>query len=106
MVFINREAKNDLNEIFSGLIVWKRITLELKYCVDYVNQIIDVCNTLDHLSVHFNSQYEDHKNQGEKIHKFKRTKNTTWYIIYDYDRLSNTVYVKRIMSNHTTISEI
>ena len=31
-------------------------------------------------------------------------KNTTWYILYDYNKQKNIVYINHIISNHTTIA--
>jgi len=43
-----------------------------------------------------------HKRIGDKVYKYRRNKNTTWYIIYDYDELNNIVNIKQIIPNHTT----
>jgi len=106
MVFISRTASNDLRKILLGLINWKKVILDREYCINYVSEIIKVCRSIDHLSIHLNSEYSAHKKFGQKVYKYKRNRNTTWYIIYDYDKPNNIVYIKHINSNHTTESLI
>ena len=103
MVFYSKQADSDLDEILEGLLTWKKITLTREFCVDYVSDLIDVCEGLDSKTVHTNSSYETHKRYGEKVCKYSRNKNTTWYIIYDID-LYNNVYINKIINNYLTIS--
>lgn len=105
MVLFSHLAENDLASIFIGLSLWKKHPLEYEHAIKYVDDIVDVCENLDKTSYHIDVQYEIHKQYGKKVHCYNRNKSTTWYIIYDVDLLSNTVYVQHITSNHVTISE-
>jgi len=98
--------KNDLIEIFWGFMNWKKHPLEYNHASTYLDDIYEVCNKLDKTSYHATAQYQLHKQHGNNVYKYKRNKNTTWYIIYDFDILNNVVFIKHIMPNHTTITEI
>jgi len=103
MVFYSEQADSDLDDILEGLLTWQKITLTREFCLSYISDIVDVCDSLDTKTVHFDAVYETHKRYGEKVHKYSRNKSTTWYIIYDID-LFNNVYINKIISNHLTIS--
>jgi len=103
MVYYSKQADKDLDDILEGLLTWWKHTLTREFCLNYVSDIIDVCDSLDTKTVHFNASYETHKRYGEKVHKYVRNKSTTWYIIYNIDLYHN-VYVNKIISNHLTIS--
>jgi len=103
MVFYSKQADSDLDEILEGLLLWRKHTLTRDFCLSYISDLVDVCDSIDTKAVHFNAVYETHKQYGAKVHKYVRNKNTTWYIIYDIDS-SNTVYIKKIISNYLTIS--
>lgn len=102
MVYYSIQADNDLDNILEGLLTWKKFSLTREFCLSYVSDIIDICDSLDTKTQHFNAVYETHKQYGEKVHKYNRNKATTWYIIYDLD-LFNNVYINKIISNHLTI---
>jgi hypothetical protein len=104
MVFYSHIARQDLKSIFDGLLTWSKHQLEYNHVVLYHNTIIDVCDSLDKKAIHFNTRYIIHKRYGEKVHTYKRNKQTVWYIIYNLDQHNN-VYIQRILSNHTTIAE-
>ena len=103
MVFYNKQADSDLDEILEGLLFWNKIELSREFCLSYINDIIDVCDCLDTKIFHSNTVYEMHKQYGEKVHIYKRNARTIWYIIYDIDKKDN-IYINRIISNHLTIS--
>jgi len=103
MVYYSKQADIDLDNILEGLITWQKFTLTREFCLSYVSDIIDVCDSLDSKAVHFDASYETHKRYGEKLHKYVRNKNTTWYIIYDTD-IKNNVYINKTINNHHTIS--
>lgn len=105
MVLFSNKANQDLDDIYEGLLNWKKIQLERISVIDYVVDIVDVCATIDQTFFHADAQYMSHKKFGEKVYKYTRNNNTTWYIIYDFDEASNTVYIQHITSNHVTISE-
>ncbi len=104
MVFYSNSARLDLKNIFDGLLYWSKIQLEYNHVVKYHNKIIDVCDSLDTKSFHFNTQYPSHKRYGEKVHTYRRSKQTNWYIIYNLDKHGN-IFIQRIFSNHNTIAE-
>lgn len=104
MVFYSEIADNDLSEILIGLISWKKHPLERSHAIEYVHDIISVCNSLDTKVFHAKSTYESHKYYGENVHRYRRSSHTMWYIIYDKDCYGN-IFVNKIMSNHTTTEE-
>lgn len=105
MVFYSKRAENDLDNILAGMLIWKRITLSYEHISNYILDIIEVCDTLDQTSFHFESKYRIHRQFGKKIFPYRRNRNTTWYIIYDYDKRNNIVYIQHIMPNHTSTTE-
>jgi len=105
MVLFSLMAENDLSGIFIGLSLWKKHPLEFEHAMKYVDDIVDVCENLDKTIFHANVQFEIHKKYGKKVLNYIRNKSTTWYIIYDIDLASNTIYIQHITSNHVTISE-
>jgi len=103
MVYYSKQADNDLDNILDGLLTWQKHTLSREFCLNYISDIIDVCDSLDTKEIHFNAVYETHKRYGNMVHKYSRNKSTTWYIIYDFDSYNN-IYINKIISNHLTIS--
>ena len=103
MVFYSIQADDDLDEILEGLLTWQKHTLSREFCLSYISDLLDVCDSLDAKTSHINTVYETHKRFGDKVHKFVRNRNTTWYIIYDID-LSNNVFINKIISNYLTVS--
>ena len=103
MVFYSTQADNDLDEILDGLLTWRKHTLTREFCLSYISDLVDVCDSLDTKVIHFNTTYEAHRLYGEKVHKYVRNKNTTWYIIYDIDLYDN-VFINKIISNYLTVS--
>ena len=105
MVLFSNKANQDLDDIYEGLLNWKKIQLERSSVIDYVLNIVDVCATLDKSFFHASAQYPNHKIFGEKVYQYTRNNNTTWYIIYDIEFTSNTIYIQHITSNHVNASE-
>jgi hypothetical protein len=103
MVFIKRQAKKDLDNIVTGLLTWKKVTLTVPEVMQYVDDIADICYQLDDLAYHRQARYKNHLQFGAYSYPYKRNKSTTWYIVYDIDLFSN-IYVNKIISNHQTIS--
>jgi len=103
MVYYSFRATMDLANIFDGLLTWRKHFIEYNHAVSYHNDIKDICESLDQQDFHFDTKYRIHKQFGKKIFPYRRNKNTTWYIIYDYDKTHNIVYIQHIMPNHTTI---
>jgi len=103
MVYYSKQADFDLDNILDGLLAWKKFTLTREFCLNYVSDIIDICDSLDTKTIHFDAVYETHRRYGEKVHKYSRNKATTWYIIYNVDFYNN-IYINKIINNHLTIS--
>lgn len=79
MVFYNQTADDDLtNNILIGLISWKKHPLEREHAIEYVQDIVAACNTLDTKSIHFNATYKLHRRYGKKVHRYRRGGTTQW----------------------------
>ena len=104
MVLFSQFAIQNLSDILTGLISWKKHPLAVEHAIKYVSEIRNVCDSLDNKSFHFNAQYPSHKRYGEKVHTYRRSKQTNWYIIYNLDKHGN-IFIQRILSNHNTIAE-
>lgn len=102
MVYYSKIAQNDLTDLFWGLLTWDKHPLEQDHVSSYLDDLQDICNRLDQLSYHAKAQLQLHKKFGDNVYKYRRNKNTTWYIIYDFDELNNIVYINHIMPNHTS----
>ncbi|MFZ4726708.1 MAG: hypothetical protein ACOYMD_14840, partial [Paludibacter sp.] len=92
MVFYSNSARTDLKSIFDGLLTWSKHKLEFNHVALYHNDILVICNGLDSKTFHFNTQFPFHKRLGEKVHNYRRNKQTNWYIIYNLDPHGN-VYI-------------
>jgi len=102
MVYYSKQAEYDLDDILEGLLTWQKHTLTREFCINYLSDIIDICDGLDTKTIHFDALYETHKHYGKKVYKYSRNKNTVWYIIYNIDFYNN-VYVNKIINNYLTI---
>jgi hypothetical protein len=102
VVYYKQNAYNDLDQIFSGLIMWSEHTLTVEHATQYIADIEEICNHLDVKLYHRQASYEFHKKHGDYIHQYKRNPKTSWYIIYNRD-LFNNVFIERIISNYMTI---
>jgi hypothetical protein len=102
MVYYSNQAEKDLDDILDGLLTWQKQVLTREFCLNYISDIIDICDSLNTQMFHFEAVYETHKRYGKKVHKYSRNKNTLWYIIYDIDSYNN-VYINKIINNYLTI---
>lgn len=103
MVYYSEQFEIDLEQIFRGLLTWKKHELEYQHVISYRNDIKKECSTLDLKSHHFNANYLKHKRYGVFVHQYKLNKNTTWYIVYNKDEHRN-IFIQRIFSNYTTVT--
>ena len=103
MVYYSKQADSDLDEILKGLLTWQKHTLTHEFCLNYILDIIDVCDSLAAESYHSDSLYETHRCYGKKVYKYSRNKNTIWYIIYDID-IENNIFINKIINNYLTIN--
>jgi hypothetical protein len=72
--------------------------------MQYVDDIVNICNQLDSSIYHQPAKYSAHLQHGTYVYPYKRNKSTTWYLIYDTDPSFNIIYVNKIISNYLTIS--
>ena len=105
MVYYSQSAISDLDLIFEGLLLWPKHNLEYNHVVTYHNELRKICDSLDTKTYHFDTKFDSHKKYGKKVYPYNRNKSTTWYIIYDVDLTSNTIYIQHITSNHITNSQ-
>ena len=98
MVYYSHQAIIDLDNIRSGLLEWK-IVLSEEFVFSYIDELKNQCESIQHKYLHFNTVYLMHKQFGQKVHKYRRNSNTTWYIIYDLDSYKN-IYINKIFSNY------
>ena len=103
MVFINKQAKIDLDNIVIGLLEWNKVILTVREVMNYVDDIVDICYQLDNSPYHQKAKYTEHLKYGTYAYPYKRNKNTTWYIIYEIDEEDN-IFVNKIINNYLTIS--
>ncbi len=105
MVWYNLQAVEDLSNILYGLASWSKHPLGMEHALLYVQDIRDICDKLDEKVYHTKVIYVSHAGYGEYVHRYKRNKNTTWYILYNtYEH--NIVEIAKIMSNHLTIATL
>jgi len=102
MVFINKQAKIDLDSIVIGLLEWDKIELTVDEVMQYVDDIVAICYQIDNFVNHHKATYNDHLKYGAYSYPYKRNKNTIWYIIYDMDKYCN-ILVNKIISNYMTV---
>ena len=57
MVFYSEQADRDLDEILEGLLSWRKIVLTSDFCHQYIADILDVCDSLDKKTLHYNVVY-------------------------------------------------
>ena len=103
MVIYSLTAIDDLTDILFGLRNWTKHLISDEHALNYVDDISDICDKLDSKTFHFNTRYSIHKRYGEKVHTYRRSKKTVWYIIYNLDQHGN-VYIQKIISNYKTIA--
>jgi len=102
MVYYSPVFEEDLQKIFIGLLTWKKFSLSLEFCYDYIDDIELQCKGLDLKSYHAKTTYESHKIYGDYVYRYKRNQSTCWYIIYNMDVFYN-VYIEKIMNNYITL---
>lgn len=104
MVFYSQTAKQDLIDLLYGLITWEKHTLSIEHTERYVDDIVDVIETISTKILHRNCKQISHLKYGKKIFSYKRNKNTTWYYIYNWDKENKIAYINKIMNNHVSAS--
>ncbi len=102
MVYFSEQSVQDIDDFVVGLLKWQKFELSVEFVQEYRNIIISNCISLDTKSFHFNTRFTFHRQFGQKVHTYRRNKQTVWYIIYNLDVHGN-VYIQRLLSNHNTI---
>ena len=106
MVVFNEQARIDLENIFDGLLGWKtpngQYYMDNIEVINYHNDILDVCESLDFISFHAKAKYPDHLKYGTHVYTYKRSAKTVWYIIYNIKE--NDIFIEKIMNNYLTLS--
>ena len=102
-VFFSEQSEQDLSDIVVGLLLWTKVPITEEHALRYADDIYLVAHTIPNLSFHRKCQYNIHQQYGEYQLKYKRNKNTTWYIIYDIEPISGNILINKIISNHTTL---
>lgn len=101
MVYFSKLSLKDIDDLVVGLLTWRKHELSIEFVQNYRDRIVYECKSLDIKLFHFNTQYNLHKQFGQKVFTYKRSKQTVWYIVYNLDAHGN-VFIQRLFSNHTT----
>ncbi len=104
MVIYSDSVQLDLENILFGLVTWKKSPLSYEHAISYIDDIRIAADSIDTRSKHRNCTYNTHKKYGEKVMAYKRNRNTTWYVIYDWDEVNRIAYVNKIINNYNTVS--
>ncbi|HBL33297.1 MAG TPA: hypothetical protein DDZ96_05685 [Porphyromonadaceae bacterium] len=102
MVYIHEQVYADLDLVFNGMLHWNKAKLSFAFVEQYIDDIITHCYAIDRENYHFAAKYSEHKRYGAYIYRYRRNKQTIWYIIYDMDIYGN-IFVNKIISNYTTL---
>ena len=102
-VYISLQAIKDLNDIFTGLINWKKGALEIEHALEYVDDIEKQCYSLGYKTYHSKARHPTHKSFGDKVYVYRRNYSTNWYIVYTIDDTNNNILITKIISNYLTI---
>lgn len=76
MVFISRQAKVDLDNIFIGMLHRNKMELSVEFAEKYIDALVEQCYFLEKNFYHTNTVYPEHKKYGNKVHKYRR--NAHW----------------------------
>jgi hypothetical protein len=60
-VYLSTQAINDLKDIFTALITWKKGSLELEHALRYVDDIEEQCYSINQRLHHSKSKFSCHK---------------------------------------------
>ena len=101
-VYISSQAIEDLRNIFTGLINWKKGALEIEHALQYVDDIEKQCFSIGNKIYHSKALHPSHKLFGNNVFIYRRNPNTDWFIIYNIDAKKN-ILIEKIISNYLTI---
>ena len=100
-VIISELAIDDLKNIFTALITWKKGALEMQHALLYVEDIEKQCLSIGQKTYHSKAVYSTHKLFGNKVYNYRRNATTSYYIIYNIDNKKN-ILITKIISNYKT----
>lgn len=99
-LIISKQAKDDLDALFLGLLVWEKWNFTPEKAIEYVDDIIKIGYSILDLEKHKETTYLQHKSFGTFVLPYKRNSKTTWYLIYNI--VENSVVITKIISNYQT----
>ena len=107
MVFYNKSALEDIEQIFIGLLEWQtkdnnQLRMTFDEVWNYRNNLVKIGNMLDTLSYHAETQYETHKKYGSYVYRYSKNQRTQWYFIYD--KKGENVFINKIINNYLTVN--
>jgi len=91
-----------MSTVYKILANWEKHPLEIENALSYYDDVRAICDQLDQNAHHLLTRYLKHKAFGIYVYKYIRNRNTSWYIIYNYDKQNKIVYIQHITSNHVT----
>jgi plasmid stabilization system protein ParE len=100
MVIYSDSVRQDLEDIFYGLVTWKKHPLTWEHAKQYVRDIRQEADTICKKSHHFKAALNLHKKFGTMVHVYQRNRHTQWYIIYWWDTVNRVAYVTKIINNY------
>ena len=100
-VIISELAIDDLKNIFTALITWKKGALEMQHALQYLEDIEKQCLSIGQKTYHSKAVYSTHKLFGNKVYNYRRNATTSYYIIYNIDNKKN-ILITKIISNYKT----
>ena len=108
MTVFNEQTRIDLENIFDGLLGWKtsngQYYMTNEEVINYHNDILDICESIDTISYHSCAKYADHLKYGDYVYTYKRNVKTIWYIIYNI--IDGNIFIEKIMNNYLTVSSL
>ena len=105
MVFFNKSALDDIEQLFIGLLEWnvsEQVRMTFDEVWKYRGDLFDIGNSLDNLSYHAETQYEMHKRYGKYVYRYDKNQRTQWYFIYD--TIDEDVFINKLINNYQTIN--
>jgi len=82
-VLLSQEAFEDLKNIFTALITWKKGALEFEHALQYVDDIEKQCYSIGYKTYHSKATYSAHKLFGDKAYKYRRNQTIMVHHLYD-----------------------
>lgn len=102
-VYYSYRAKNDLIEIFRGLLHWKKHEMTIEHVQSYIEDIQFEAKKLLFKAYHIRTKHLLHKQYGRYKHRYQKHR-TSWYLIYNIDVISGNVFIEKILNNYITVS--